>query len=241
MRYAVLLALLSTLAFLPSPGHAAPYGPNLIKNGGFESVGFATPTQMNTTNVPFWSTNGYNFVFFPGTADSPGSYTPQFNGNITFWGPKSGSANGLTATSPAGGNFVGADGAFQTEAIVQSVAGLTIGTDYLLSFYWGAAQQAGFDGATTENWTVSFGDQTLSTPWVNNASHGFVPWVQQSMVFRARSTTQTLSFLAGGTPAGLPPFSLLDGVTLFAVPEPMAVVLLLGAVSTVIGARLRRS
>lgn len=29
-----------------------------------------------------------------------------------------------------------------------------------------------------------------------------------------------LSFLAVGTPAGVPPFSLLDGVSMVAVPEP---------------------
>ena len=196
---------------------------------------------MNATNVPNWSTTGYNFVFFPGTADTTGSYTPQFNGNITLWGPKNGSANGLTATSPAGGNFVAADGAFEVDPIVQTVTGLSIGTDYLLSFYWAAAQQSGFDGPTTENWTVSFGDQVQMTPTVNNASHGFVAWTQQTMVFRAKSTSQTLSFLAGGTPSGLPPFSLLDGVSLFAVPEPMALTLVLGGVVMAIGARFRRT
>ena len=215
--------------------------PDLIKNGGFETVGFATATEMNTTNVSNWSTSGYNFVFFPGTADGTGSYTPQFNSNITLWGPKNGSANGLTSTSPTGGNFVAADGAFETDAIVQTVTGLSIGTDYLLSFYWAAAQQSGFDGATTENWTVSFGDQAMATATVNNASHGFVAWSKQTMVFRAKAASQTLSFLAGGTPPGLPPFSLLDGVTLFAVPEPMAITLFLSGVLAMMGVRLRQS
>ena len=39
--------------------------------------------------------------------------------------------------------------------------------------------------------------------------------------FTAGATSEMLSFLAVGTPANnLPPFALLDGVTLTAVPEP---------------------
>ena len=38
--------------------------------------------------------------------------------------------------------------------------------------------------------------------------------------FTAKSTSQLLSFLSIGTPLGLPPAALLDGVSLTTVPEP---------------------
>ncbi len=42
-----------------------------------------------------------------------------------------------------------------------------------------------------------------------------------TFTFTANSPTELLSFLAVGTPAAnLPPFALLDGVSLTAVPEP---------------------
>ena len=43
----------------------------------------------------------------------------------------------------------------------------------------------------------------------------------ESFKFTANSTSELLSFLAVGTPSGnVPPFALLDGVSLTAVPEP---------------------
>jgi hypothetical protein len=43
----------------------------------------------------------------------------------------------------------------------------------------------------------------------------------ENLTFTANSTSELLSFLAVGTPSGnLPPFALLDGVSLTAVPEP---------------------
>ena len=208
------------------PAHAAP---NLVTNGDFELATLAGSNQFGTaypTNtLTGWSTGGYNFLFDPGTADTTGA-TGQF-GNIQLWGPGNGSANGLTAASPAivagtssGGRFVAADGAFGTDAISQTINGLSVGGNYLLTFWWAAGQQKGFDGPTTENWTASFGSSTYTTATANTANHGFTPWKQESVIVRATSTSQVLSFLAGGTPAGVPPFSLLDGITLTAAPEP---------------------
>ena len=50
------------------------------------------------------------------------------------------------------------------------------------------------------------------------------------MTFTADSTTDVLSFLANGTPSGVPPFALLDGVSMNAVtsvPEPASAAMLL--------------
>jgi hypothetical protein len=68
---------------------------------------------------------------------------------------------------------------------------------------------------------VSLGAQTQFTEVKNNANHGFTGWEQKTMTFTATAASQVLSFLAIGTPSGVPPFSLLDGVSMVAaVPEP---------------------
>jgi PEP-CTERM motif len=62
---------------------------------------------------------------------------------------------------------------------------------------------------------------------VDNASHGFTGWTYQTLDFTADNTSDVLSFLAVGTPNGVPPFSLLDGVSVNAIPEPMSATLML--------------
>ena len=207
-------------------------GVDLITNGNFETttmtgsnqVGFATSTTTNgvtTTNpntITGWSnaTNGYNFLFFANTSTANGS-----SGSLSLYTSSNGGTGGnANLNSPTGGNFIADDGAYQQGALTQVISGLTIGTNYLLSFYWAAAQQTGYSGATTEAWSVGFGNATRLTNVVTTPSQGFTPWTQATMLFAATATTQTLSFLAVGTPGGQPPFSLLDGVSLVAAPEP---------------------
>ncbi len=216
---------------------------NLAQNGDFGVTAYSgTQTGITTTfgqfgtgylTVPNWTTTGYNFVYAPGTADAgtqggatagqpkeaPGEYNTNGYGNTYMWGPNNGSANGLPSTSPAGGNFIAGDGAFQVGAITQTITGLTVGETYSVKFYWAGAQQQGFTGATTEDWKVSLGAQSFTTPVVNNLTKGFTGWVQQQFDYTATSGTETLSFLAAGTPNGQPPFSLLAGVDLEVVPE----------------------
>jgi hypothetical protein len=83
---------------------------------------------------------------------------------------------------------------------------------------------------------------------VDNVNHGFSGWQLQTFDFTANSTSELLSFLAVGTPTGVPPFALLDGVSLTAdtvgtesAPEPGSVVLLVGGLMGLMGVcRLRR-
>ena len=172
-------------------------------------------------------------MFGPGTADTTGSYTSQFKGYLHLWGPNNGSANGLPASSPDGGNFLAADPAYQTAAINQTISGLTAGQVYEVGFYWGGAQQTGFSGVTWEGWQVSLGAETHSTPGdnlhdpgtISNANHGFTGWRYTTLDFTATSGTEVLSFLSLGGPTGVPPFALLDGVSLQAVPEPSSIAL----------------
>jgi hypothetical protein len=62
--------------------------------------------------------------------------------------------------------------------------------------------------------------QYFTTDTVTTPNHGFIPWQHEYTTFTATSTTQTLSLLAYGTPLGQPPFALIDGLELQAVPEP---------------------
>ncbi len=88
-----------------------------------------------------------------------------------------------------------------------------MGKQYVLTFYQASAQFTNETGATTEQFQVTFGTgaaNTQTSTLMNTPSQGSIGWNLQTMVFKATSATQTLSFLAEGGPAGLPPFALLD-------------------------------
>jgi hypothetical protein len=209
----VLLAIASVAALSASTiGNTT----ELITNGNFET-GTYGQIGYNAT-LAGWSTTGYNFLF-NASNDDTGGVTGQY-GNLQLWGPGNGSKNGLSA-SPAGGNYYAADGAYGVQPLTQTINGLVVGQKYDLSFYWAGAQQYNFNGATTEQWKVSFGNENYATAVKTNADHGFTGWQQEVVTFTATSSSQLLSFLAVGTPNGVPPFSLLDGVSMTAkVPEP---------------------
>ena len=65
---------------------------------------------------------------------------------------------------------------------------------------------------------MSLGTDTNLSALMNNASHGSVGWMQQTLRFTASAGSEVLTFLAIGTPNGLPPFVLLDGVSIADVP-----------------------
>jgi hypothetical protein len=222
-------AALSALAFaaMVTSAHADP----VLLNGNFEQTLTATSSQFGSAfpsqQVTGWATDGYNFVFRSGTADTTGA-NGQF-GNVALWGLGNGSANGLPASSPAGGNFIAMDGDFETTALTQTVTGLTVGQATTVSFYFAGAQQAGFSGASTDQLQVSLGSQTDLTSVLSDPSQGFTGWQLENLTFTPTSTSEILSFLAIGTPSGVPPFSLLDGVTVASaspVPEPASLVML---------------
>jgi hypothetical protein len=207
--------LISLTAAAALSAGAAQAG-ELIVNGGFE-VG--TPGQIDNVGTVFgWNTTGYNFLFNSTGADTNG--VQGESGNLQLWGAGNGSANGLGA-SPVGGNFIAADGAYKEAPITQTVNGLITGQKYNLTFYWAGAQQRGYDGVNTEQWKVTLGGEMHATEVKTNSNHGFTGWQKETFTFTADGASALLSFLAVGTPAGVPPFSLLDGVSMTAaVPEP---------------------
>ena len=210
---------------------------NLVVNGGFETLTNGIGQLNYNTVATGWSTNGYNFVFGGATADSVGS-SGQY-GNLKLWGPANGFANGL-GPSPDGGNFAAADGAFGVSPIQQTLTGLTSGKKYAVKFYWAGAQQQGFTGPNDERWDVTLGNSPVqSTSTYFNTTGGFSGWRSASFVFTAANATQVLSFLAVGHPEGVPPFSLIDGVSVAGVPEASSWIMLIAGFGLV-GAAARR-
>lgn len=199
-----------------------------VVNGSFESTNVTQSSEFggrySVAQVTGWTTGGYNFVMLPGQADTIGANSEY--GNLQLWGPGNGAANGLTA-SPDGGNYLAMDGAYAQAPISQEIYGLVAGQQYTVSFFFAGAQQHGYNGPTTEQFEVSLGNENQFTQILNNVEHGFTGWNSVSMTFTATSSHETLSFLAIGMPAGVPPFSLLDGVTVNGVtPEPGSLALL---------------
>ncbi len=243
---------------------------NLVLNGSFEnngglgeidgSISFATSWTIGATvdGAP----NPFDFIV-DSTADSVGFGSEFSPPNILLWGPNTPVglssptnsspsqhatgpvANGFTG-SPDGGDFLGVDAAYADAPISQLINGLTIGDQYTLSFYFAGAQFTDALGANTEGWQVTLGGDTVTTPILNNTSQGFTGWQTYSHDFTATGTSQTLTFLAQGGPSGLPPFALLDGVSLTdttsSTPEPGSVLLTIGGILGLAGfGRLRKS
>jgi len=233
-------ALVSLGLAISIPGSVHAASANFVQNGDFTLVTGGTNGKLGDgtglTATDWTNGAGYNFVFNSATEATTGSGLDLYGGN------------GFT-NSPTGGNFIGLDGAYpvgNVQGISQNIGNsttgfLTVGDSYILTFYQAAGQQQGFSGATTDYFNVSLGNAVLVYPstggpniaiasttgepvqvssTMNNVSGGFVPWTQQTMVFTATSSQEVLTFLASGTPAGTPPFALLDGVSLVAVPEP---------------------
>ena len=214
--------------------------------GSYRGSGGQLGYNINATG---WTTDGYNFLFTPTTSSTTSGTTADNGGSagtygkLQLWGPGNGSPNGLT-NSPNGGNFIGADGAFQVKAINQTITDLVVGGKYTLSFWWAGAQQSGFNGVNTENWTASLGGQSFTTDTVYNTNHGFTGWQQATFSYTATASSEVLSFLAHGTPNGEPPFSLLDGVSLTgpttATPLPAALFFVAPALAGVFGFSRRK-
>ncbi len=222
---------------------------NLVTNGNFDQTTFTNSSQFGTgyggQGVTGWTGGGgYQLFFFAGTA-ATNSAASQYdtgynNGSEKFYSLPNPATAGLG--NVGNGNVVGLDGdpgVGGGGTISQTLTGLTVGTNYLVTFDWATGQLQSRSGATTDKVAVTLGGQSFTTAVVSDASGGSTPWLQQSFLYKATSATETLSFLAEGTPTGLPPMVALDGVSMVAAPEPSSIALL-GAGLCLIGFAYRR-
>ncbi len=255
----IALAVASLTVLAAAPASAAVVSTNLVTNGDFSQTSLTTSGQFTGNQVTGWTNAttsgwtgyGYNFLIKAGQgADSAGFYSIKGNHDYLY-GPNGGnvgqgdngnnySNNGLSAIS---GNYLLLDGDTNFHgAVSQVINGLTVGQTYNLTFDWAGAAWATTPGNTTHKFDVTFGGLTQSTNTVALGEKGFSGWQKGAMSFTATSASQTLSFLAQGTPNGLPPTLLLDNVSLTAaVPEPATwAMMLVGFAMVGATARYRR-
>ena len=214
----------------------------VLQNPGFENNNFTGVTCTSGVapcNVEFdvnfaagknvvsnWTSTGYAIYFIAGkqtTQNAAGQF--QGSGLEKLSLPS-------TQLSSQGGNFVGLDGdpnASFNASLSQTVTGFTVGQRYWFAFDWAASELQSRSGITNEKINfkavgavtdLNFTSVTVTTP-----TQGFIPWRGESLSFVASSTTEVLTFLAQSTSTCLPPFVLLDGLTLSDVPEPGTIVL----------------
>ena len=225
-------------------GAAAIAAPSL-QNGGFESSSFVTSTEFGASysagqGVTGWtspSASAFNLYWLASQALAHA----DIRNDTRFPGEAQQITFNFNQLSPNGGNFVALDGDTDYNGpLQQSISGLTPGGKYTVAFSWAAIQLTNRTGETTERFDVSLGSQTLSTATLTNPTQGFSGWKSASLTFTASAATELLSFLSVGTPNGLPPVALLDGVSLTEVPEP-GTIALLGAGMLAVGALRRRA
>ena len=217
MRTKSLLAAAIAVPMALAIGSIANAATNIVVNGSFESTSYSASSQFGPgfggQGVSNWTGGAGLQEWFLGGTQTTVSAANQWFDPLNYFYP------GVTV-SPNGGSFVAIDGDTSvTGSISQTLTGLQVGKTYTLTFDWAAAQLINRTGDITEQLQVTFGGETQLTDILSVASGGFSGWKGGLMFFTPTASTQTLTFLSLGTPNGLPPMALLDGVSL-TVPEP---------------------
>jgi hypothetical protein len=194
------------------------------------------------SSIEGWTMDPSSTYTAPGAPPEPENYSwyPGYTFVLNSTNLAEGNAGPISMwVSPGpedGSNFIAQDAYYHPDAIQQTVD-LVNGQEYDLNFYWATAQQSGFYGDTYDQWQVSLGGTVLTTTGLtHNVSTMDTGWVDYnfSFVWTGATGPTVLSFLdiCNGTlsnPGACdgdvsnsngPPFSLLDNVSLTAVPEP---------------------
>jgi hypothetical protein len=240
-----------------SPGQNSQFGGSVAPYDGVTITGW-TGGGGSDLEALFW--NG------TATTSTDYAVSQYGDPRYYAWGATNGGAgagNTFNGSAPAGvnSNIVSLDGDPGVPGeIYQTLNGLTSGDTYTVSFYWAAGQLENRQGDTTDRVAVTLGSgpaQSLYTstqlysygtaaqcPTANLCltqqdsvlSKGFSGWTRSTFTFTADASSEVLSFLALGAPAGEPPQIFLAGI---GVPEPAAwTFMILGA--GLVGASLRR-
>ena len=209
---------------------------NLVTNGSFTSLGSLNSTNSqiaagSPSTLPGWSstvvgTSGGIACVMIGVSN-PANATPMCGtgyGTVSNAPYTYGTLTIFPGAPPGGGNVLAADSSSMYEqSISQTIGNLVVGATYTLTFQQAGAQQAGWTGNTTDQWDVTFGASTQDSTLMSlTTANDVANWASQTMIFTATATSQTLTFLASGTPASDPPFALLSDISLTKnVPEPL--------------------
>jgi hypothetical protein len=230
------LAIMGAVAAAFAVGTSAHAAVNLVKNGSFELDSKSTPHEF-----------GASYIY----GDTVTDWTSPSKTAFNVWEPSAFASTHVSASTrfgpvpaaqylwtlpaspdPDGGAFVVLDGDSSANGPLQQlITGLTVGKAYTLTFDWAAVQYRTRVGDTTDRIQYSLGSDTFSTVTVANPSKKATGWFTVSHTFVANSSSELLSFLSIGTPKGLPPAVVLDGVSLKgSVPEPASwALMILGA------------
>jgi hypothetical protein len=217
---AIALSAVALAVFAPAGTNAS----SLVTNGDFESNGGPGQLDYNTSATSWNISGGYTFLYSSAAnaQDTSGSGVIGQYGLNPLWGTSNGGAGPGVVDSPTGGYFIAQDSDFQPAPLTQTIAGLVAGNSYTVSFDWAATQQYAFYGDNSSGWMVSLGGGAAGdTGLTTIPSTGGTNWMHATFTLIAGSADNLLSFSAYGMPQ-VPPFALLDGVSLTAntVPEP---------------------
>lgn len=219
-----------------APGLTGPNGSALIPGGPFISGNpwkLWGPGTGSPNGLPPTSPSGGNFIALD--ADQTGGGTPQNLGFVQ--GRVSQLITGLLPNVRYNVTFDFAaaqaaqfPGATNEQLLVSLCPGASVSNPTPLSC--GTDPPGPLAGSPppalplgSNSTTGNFGNlQTTNTLAI--PEKGFSGWFTDTFTFDATSGSEVLSFLARGNPAGLPPFVLLDGVSLTEVPEPGSLALL---------------
>ena len=235
--------LLPLALLLITLGGTANAQTNLVQNGNFAVTGGTTSFQFGTFDgytpaetLADWSSTGYNFVFLPTSTSANSAYG---TGNLTLYSSTTTPSNSFNNASPTGGNFIAADADYGTEPIHANHQRPDAGRDICRVIRLGGRPANRLHRRDDRTMAGQSGQQRG-----DHAEHqdrrptratGFTGWMDQTFDFVATSSSEVLSFLANGTPAGVPPFALLANVSMTQVPEPGSLMVLLSGITGLIG------
>ncbi|MGB2740203.1 MAG: PEP-CTERM sorting domain-containing protein [Cognaticolwellia sp.] len=213
---------------------------SLITNGSFEQLSFddnsAAYGAVNHINLESYATTGSTWDVFsslPGWVTSAGSGIELQQNVVT--------------SSQDGSNHVELDSYFGIGAsntvMTQSIGSLSVGSDYLLQFYYKPRTNILNDNGINVFWYDSAIDfnQNMLASFSSESTSGLTPdWALQSVTFTAQAESMNLSFGSYGTQNTLG--GLIDNVSLkqtTSVPEPSMLIMFIIGVG-LIAARQRK-